>query len=204
MRPFHHITAHRQALPQLQPRHPLAPGLIHLAATAVGPELLRPEGTGLRRAGTHLQTGGEPPQAVHRPGTGGFKQGRERVAQEATTGHHRQTGRLVDHQQVAVVVDRLPLIGDRLLQPGRTPPTEGLTALQGSINGQQRSVPIQLTGGDPLLPQHSIRVAVAIRQPFAHQDAGSGPRHPVAVGPTVVERRLAPTSLQVTRRCSRA
>ena len=200
MRLLHHITVHLQTLPQLQTGDPMAPGLIHLAATPVRPELLRPEGAGLRRAGTHLEARSEAPQAMHRPSTDGFKQGCKRVAQEATTGHHRQARGLVDHQQVAVVVDRFPLIGNRLLQPGWTAPTETFSTMQCSILFKKCSVPIELTSRDPLLPHHSIGMAVAIRQPIGDQQAGVSPRHLVAVSAAVVERGR----LQVTRRCSKA
>tara|TARA_B100000927_G_scaffold45516_1_gene32960 strand:- start:2804 stop:2974 length:171 start_codon:yes stop_codon:yes gene_type:complete len=52
------------------------------------------------------------------------------MAKKATTWHHRQSRGLVNHQEIAVVMDHIPLIGDGFLLPWGAMPTEAFPTQQ--------------------------------------------------------------------------
>jgi hypothetical protein len=114
------------------------------------------------------------------------------VLQKSTAGHYWQSGGLIDDQQVAVIKDRLPLVGDGGLKPRRPLPEQLIAPLQHLLGLKGCAIQLAFTGLQPLRPGGPIGVLPALHQQLKGSLASFGWLHPMAVGPALVQRGLAP------------
>ena len=136
----------------------------------------------------------------------------ERVLQKAATGHHRQSGRFVDHQQIPVVMHNRPDVGDGRLDPWRTVPEQFCLIRQRLILEQKLSVESEFTSSDSAKPDVFAGVAVTLSHQLADQRALIVRVRDVPVRPSLIECGWTPTFRQrlcllachSTRRCCKA